>query len=113
LHSYKQKLTFKKNGLTVKKIKKKIKKKRKPEYTKIEKKNQKKSSKEISVRDHSDYEKIPKKCTLLNVLLFITNFMEIVKSFKDKVLSTRNKQKPKKKILKTAKNPKKILLLQI
>ncbi len=32
--------------------------------------------------------------------------MEIVKSFKDKVLSTRNKQKPKK-ILKTAKNPKK------
>jgi hypothetical protein len=34
--------------------------------------------------------------------LFITNFMEIVKSFKDKVLSTRNKQKSKK-ILKTTK----------
>ncbi len=64
------------------------------------------------MRDHSDYEKIPKKWTLLNVLLFITDFMEIVKSFKDKVLSTRNKQKPKK-ILKTAKNSKKILLLQI
>ena len=35
-----------------------------------------------------------------NVSLFITIFMEIVKSFKDKVLSTWNKQKPKKKILK-------------
>jgi hypothetical protein len=32
--------------------------------------------------------------------------MEIVKSFKDKVLSTRNKQKPKKK------NPKKQLKIQ-
>ena len=32
-----------------------------------------------------------------NVSLFITIFMEIVKSFKDKVLSTWNKQKPKKK----------------
>ena len=41
-----------------------------------------------------------------NVSLFITIFMEIVKSFKDKVLSTRNKQKPKK-ILKTAKKSKK------
>jgi len=33
--------------------------------------------------------------------------MEIVKSFKDKVLSTWNKQKPKK-ILKTPKNQKKL-----
>jgi len=38
--------------------------------------------------------------------------MEIVKSFKDKVLSTWNKQKSKK-ILKTPKNQKKTLLLQI
>jgi hypothetical protein len=29
-------------------------------------------------------------------------FMEIVKSFKDKVLSTRNKQKTEKKILKNS-----------
>ncbi len=35
LHSYKQMLTFKKNGLTVKK---KTKKKLKPEHTKIKKK---------------------------------------------------------------------------
>ena len=35
-----------------------------PKLQKSKKKNQKKSSKEISVRDHSDYKKIPKKCTL-------------------------------------------------
>ena len=39
------------------------------------KKNQKKSSKEISVRDHSDYKKKPKKMyAIKNVSLFIINF---------------------------------------
>ena len=54
------------------------------------KKIKKKSSKEISVRDHSDYKRYQKKMyAIKNVLLFITFFfMEIVKSFKDKVLST-------------------------
>ena len=53
------------------------------------KKIKKKSSKEISVRDHSDYKRYPKKMyAIKNVSLFITIFMEIVKSFKDKVLST-------------------------
>ena len=40
------------------------------------KKNQKKSSKEISVRDHSDYKKIPKKnVRYKNVSLFTTNLL--------------------------------------
>jgi hypothetical protein len=69
--------------------------------------NQKKSSKEISMRDNSDNKKILKKCTLLNVLFYYKFYgnHKIFQIFKDKVLSTRNKQN--KKILKTAK-PKKI-----
>ena len=40
------------------------------------KKIQKKSSKEISVRDHSDYKKIPKKnVRYKNVSLFTTNIL--------------------------------------
>ena len=39
------------------------------------KKNQKKSSKEISVRDHSDYKKIPKNVRYKNVSLFTTNLL--------------------------------------
>jgi hypothetical protein len=72
----------------------------KPEHTK-------KNPQKISMRDHSNYEKIPKKCTLLNVLLFITNFMEIVKSLRTKSFPQET-SKIKKKILKTVKNQKKI-----
>jgi len=59
-----------------------------PKLQKIKKKS-KKSSKEISVRDHSDYKRYQKKCTLLKrLIVYYKPFMEIVKSFKDKVLST-------------------------
>jgi len=54
------------------------------------KKNQKKSSKEISVRDHSDYKRYQKKMYAIKkrLIVYYKPFMEIVKSFKDKVLST-------------------------
>jgi len=54
------------------------------------KKNQKKSSKEISVRDHSDYKRYQKKMYAIKkrLIIYYKPFMEIVKSFKDKVLST-------------------------
>jgi len=38
------------------------------------KKNQKKSSKEISVRDHSDYKRYQKKCTLLTSHCLLQTF---------------------------------------
>jgi len=47
------------------------------------------------------------------LIVYYKPFMEIVKSFKDKVLSTWNKQKPKKNLKKQLKIQKKILLLQI
>jgi hypothetical protein len=62
------------------------------------------------MRDHSDNKKIPKKCTLLNVLFF-TKFMEIVKSLRTKSFP-QEMSKIEKKILTTAKT-KKNLLLQI
>ncbi len=59
------------------------------------------------MRDHSDYEKIPKKCTLIKCLIVYYKFYGNRKIFKDKVLSTRNKQNQKKN-LKNSKNQKKI-----
>jgi hypothetical protein len=48
-----------------------------PKLQKSKKKSiKKKSSKEISVRDHSDYKKIPKKMyAIKNVSLFTTNLL--------------------------------------
>ena len=66
-------VNFQKNGLTVKN-KKKIKKNIIRIY-KNRKKNQKKSSKEISVRDHSDYKRYQKKCTLLKTSHYLLQFL--------------------------------------
>ena len=81
LHSYKQMLTFKKNGLTIKKIKKKNNKKnenpniQKPK--KIKKNPQKKSLWEI-IAIIKDTKKM---YAIKNVSLFTTNLLEIVKSY--------------------------------
>jgi len=54
------------------------------------KKIKKKSSKEISVRDHSDYKRYQKKMYAIKkrLIIYYKPFMEIVKTIKDKVLST-------------------------
>ncbi len=86
LHSYKQMLTFKMNGLTVKTKTKKILKRNHYEITAITKRYQ--------------------KMYAIKCLIFLTSFMEIVKSLKDKVLSTRNKQNWKKNPKKSKKQKK-------
>ncbi len=59
------------------------------------------------MRDHSDYEKIPKKMYAIKCLIVYYKFYGNRKISKDKVLSTRNKQNQKKKNLKNSKNQKK------
>ena len=58
-----------------KKYKKKLLTKRKRYSKKRKHSKSKKSSKDISMRDHRDYEKIPKKCTVLNVLLLLLQIL--------------------------------------
>ena len=46
-----------------------------PKLQKNQKKIKKKSSKEISVRDHSDYKRYQKKCTLLKTSHCLLQFL--------------------------------------